>query len=347
MFIGYGFFQHPMSVPHSFAGRPKKMSSIEICPKWLYLTVFFLAMVNGMTLLFSRATLDLSSAAEQALVLLILMAVAFFVRSGARKKSDLPYWQTIVWRLCEGSLFLQIAWINLRLLNHLTMMLPFPYADGLLLGWDEILNSPWQEYFDFVVSNPMVFLTLDMSYTSLTSVSFATMIVLCFFRDVRRVRFFIEIFFTTAVFCIVVGAAFPAKAAVATLITDISGYNIDSLPGIYHLEHLYRLRSFDPVVILNLNELPGLVTFPSFHTASGILLMFAFWRSRFFIPALVYSIIMIASTPIFGGHYFVDLISGTMVALAIGFAFAHRPYYAGMFGSIQKRNLRVREPQQV
>lgn len=40
---------------------------------------------------------------------------------------------------------------------------------------------------------------------------------------------------------------------------------------------------------------------------------------------------MIASTPVLGGHYFVDLIAGTAVAALVAWAFGSLPVYKGMF----------------
>ena len=48
---------------------------------------------------------------------------------------------------------------------------------------------------------------------------------------------------------------------------------IDPRDGAYHLEHLERLRS-DPMPVLSLSDLPGLVTFPSFHTAMGVIAIY-------------------------------------------------------------------------
>jgi membrane-associated phospholipid phosphatase len=74
------------------------------------------------------------------------------------------------------------------------------------------------------------------------------------------------------------------------------------------------------------------VTFPSFHTAAGIILVISFWRTALFPIIVLYSAIMIASTPVLGGHYFVDLIAGAAVAGAVAFALGLLPSYRGLFG---------------
>jgi membrane-associated phospholipid phosphatase len=48
------------------------------------------------------------------------------------------------------------------------------------------------------------------------------------------------------------------------------------------------------------------------------------------LPVLAYTVVMIASTPIFGSHYFVDLIAGTAVALAVMATIRNQPRYAAL-----------------
>jgi membrane-associated phospholipid phosphatase len=69
--------------------------------------------------------------------------------------------------------------------------------------------------------------------------------------------------------------------------------------------------------ILTLDQLPGLTTFPSFHTAMGIICT---WCSRgsigLFPLMLIINGLMIASTPILGSHYLADVIGGALLAIA-------------------------------
>ncbi|HTV72074.1 MAG TPA: phosphatase PAP2 family protein [Rhizobiaceae bacterium] len=74
--------------------------------------------------------------------------------------------------------------------------------------------------------------------------------------------------------------------------------------------------------------MPGLVTFPSFHTAAGIVVAWCLRRTLFYWPGVVYSVAMIASTPVFGGHYFIDVIAGAFVAFAVLAMVARFPRYS-------------------
>jgi membrane-associated phospholipid phosphatase len=60
----------------------------------------------------------------------------------------------------------------------------------------------------------------------------------------------------------------------------------------------------------------GLVSFPSFHAASAVLIMWLTWKSParwFFFP---FNVAVLLSTPLVGAHYFVDVIAGVGVATA-------------------------------
>ncbi|BAM92021.1 hypothetical protein S58_60450 [Bradyrhizobium oligotrophicum S58] len=66
---------------------------------------------------------------------------------------------------------------------------------------------------------------------------------------------------------------------------------------------------------LDLLKMAGIVSFPSFHTASAILYIWAVWPVR----ALRWATValnswMIAATPLIGAHYIVDIIGGAVVA---------------------------------
>jgi membrane-associated phospholipid phosphatase len=68
---------------------------------------------------------------------------------------------------------------------------------------------------------------------------------------------------------------------------------------------------------LNLSRLVGILTFPSFHAASAALYIWAFsplrWLRLLLVPC---NILMIAASPVGGGHYFVDVFAGIAVSAA-------------------------------
>jgi len=61
----------------------------------------------------------------------------------------------------------------------------------------------------------------------------------------------------------------------------------------------------------------GLVSLPSFHTALGVLFCLTLRHSRLGWPCLLLNLLMIASTPVMGGHYLVDLLAGALLPLGL------------------------------
>ncbi|MCV2894795.1 phosphatase PAP2 family protein [Lentibacter sp. XHP0401] len=281
-----------------------------------YVCIGVLTVLNIGILTFSRAEIVTAKLPEFFLQGLILLAIFVAARRLLEQAAQPAKSLVRLHYAFEGLFFLHIAWLNLRLLNHLSMMIPFPYVDDLLVGWDQALNLNWMAYFEAVYSRPQLFQLLDVSYTSLTFLSLVILLLLVSVGYIERAREFIDTFMITAVVCIVVGAAFPAKAAVLTLFQDLSLFKpMGWVPGAYHLPYMEALRDSSTATVLDPARMPGLATFPSFHTASGILIISVCRNTWLSIPAWLYSIVMISSTPVLGGHYFVDLIAGMFVAL--------------------------------
>ena len=231
-----------------------------------------------------------------------------------------------------GLVLFAFAWMAATMLCHLMMTTRFPYADAVLAAWDERLGFNWRHYFRFVVESPEIRFMLAPSYNLFKPASLIAFLVLALSENPRRATFLFEAFFISSVLCILIGAFFPAEGATAhylraTVPDDMVRY----LPGLYHLDALQWLRE-GQVVTIDPTRLPGLVTFPSFHTAGGIVVATAFWRTRWFIPVAVYTVCMIASTPIYGAHYAIDLVAGAVVAVAVMIALGSLSCYRGVLG---------------
>lgn len=219
--------------------------------------------------------------------------------------------------LCAGGAFLLAAWPALRLFNHLTMSLAFPLADARLSAWDRAIGFDWLAYMRWADQYPALLRAMDLSYGNLTGYSCLLFVLLALGRNpVERCRELIALFLGTALFCSALGAFLPAVAAMAWYQPSPDLFShIGPQTGRYHLEVLYALRQ-DPAHLFDLSNMPGLVTFPSFHTAMGVLAIYCARGTHWlFWPMLVVNLVMIASTPVLGSHYGVDILAGTATAL--------------------------------
>ncbi len=297
-----------------------------------YGLIFLVGVADLVWVSVSNITVPAHQFLRVSLVIAMMAAVVFFVDRISYSTKRMERLSMTFGYLFQGLIFLQLAWLSLRIFNHVSMSSDFPYVDAMLIDWDEKLGYDWPAYYHFVMTNDTVRTVMAYCYTSLTFVSMIAFLILMLQGNLKRTRFFLETFLATAVVCTVAGLFFPAKAAVATYYGDAFTHaNIATLPGVYHILPLERIRSGAPVAF-DIYDLPGLVTFPSFHTAAGIILAISFWRTSLFPIILGYTAIMIASTPVFGGHYLVDLIGGVAIAGLVAFGYASAPFYKGLFG---------------
>ncbi len=205
----------------------------------------------------------------------------------------------------------------LRIFNHLLMTLPFPMADGLLASWDEAFGFRWLDYARFVAGNKLAVVAMQYAYVYFYFAVLLVALDATIMGHFCRCQELLALTLASAVTSSLIACLFPARAAMDHYADEALRLQFDSNAGIFHIEQLMALRGSDPVT-LNPDALAGLSTFPSFHTAAGILIVYA-CRGNSIRLALgtAYSAIMIASTPLFGGHYFVDLIAGTALAIAL------------------------------
>jgi membrane-associated phospholipid phosphatase len=222
-----------------------------------------------------------------------------------------------VWTLAMvGSLGMLLS-VNFNVLNHLTMSLSFPLADAWLQNLDTYLPLNWLSYSKYLTDSVWTRQGLMFSYTVVSTYGLYVFMLYSIATG-NRIEL-LELCFlliSTTLVCLLIAAAFPARAAFDLLADEELKNRLPKGAGVYHITQLMELRDA-ALVRLKQTELQGLATFPSFHTVLGLLII---WAGRFnpyvFVVSLITGLIVVASTPIFGGHYFVDLIAGSIVMVA-------------------------------
>lgn len=212
--------------------------------------------------------------------------------------------------MVHGYILLAVGWPALRIFNHLTFSISGPFLDELAATADNALGLSWIGYAAWLDDNPLIVTILQAFYGSLTPFSIIGFIVVALFASRHAAEEFLILFVLLAVTVSLFGIFLPAYGPMIHFSNVTSQMvNIREF-GWLHLPHYEALKGQGPHRLV-LEQLPGLTTFPSFHTAMGLLLVYAM-RERWYLlaPATLYSTIMIAGTPLFGSHYFVDLIAG-------------------------------------
>lgn len=201
-------------------------------------------------------------------------------------------------------------------LTYVAASTDLPMRDADLFAVDRLLGFNWAAYVDFVEAHPTFAAFLNVGYNMIRWPIFAIPVVLAAIGAYRRIEEFTFAF----------GAALAVTTVLSALVPAIGVYQQIGLdpgtlqhvnPGAY-LDQLRDLPATRAGTLrhLELLGLGGIVTFPSFHAASVVLYVWALWPVRWFRPVvLLVNGLMLAATPVNGGHYFVDLIAGMAIAV--------------------------------
>jgi hypothetical protein len=124
----------------------------------------------------------------------------------------------------------------------------------------------------------------------------------------------ISLIITAALF-----ALFPATTAWTHLglsDTEVSSFRYLTLSSDNWINELIQIREGRARNLRDLQGM-GLTAFPSFHCTAALLFIWASWELRWIrLPMVLANLLMLAATPITGGHYVVDLIAGALVMAA-------------------------------
>lgn len=201
-------------------------------------------------------------------------------------------------------------------LTYVAAATDLPLQDAHLLAIDRALGLDWAGYVRFVNAHPIFAMWLSFGYSMIRWPIFAIPVFLAATAKFRRIEEFTFAF----------GAALIATTIISALVPAIGVYQqigLDpaTLKNLNVGAYLEQLRDLPPardgtLRHLDLLNLAGIVTFPSFHAASAVLYTWALWPVRWFRPITVLANgAMLAATPINGGHYFIDLVGGIAVAI--------------------------------
>jgi membrane-associated phospholipid phosphatase len=277
------------------------------CPRWAAALALLVALIDLVWLAATPLSLDLASVAPAANGLLFgaaLLILARWIELPARLDT-----------LLTGTGLLLLVWPALRLFNHLAMSTAFPLADARLAGWDARLGFDWLGYALWLDGQPWLLRPMSWAYGGLTFYSCLTFALLAMFDRIRAREYFL-LFLMSSIAASTIGMFFPAVAAMAHYAPDPGLFSmLSEATGTYHLHALAQLRT-DPSHAIALTAMPGLTTFPSFHTAMGLIGIYC-GRStaRLLVPLLLVNGLMIASTPVLGSHYLVDVLAGGLLTL--------------------------------
>ncbi len=207
-----------------------------------------------------------------------------------------------------GSIFTAVTFYSSATLN-------FPLNDELLIKIDSLMGFDWFSYVKFVALYPRLQLAFDIGYSSMSYSIVVAICALVMSRNTVHLQRFAIVFFVTLLATMFFACVFPAVGFYVHFNINPAEWGIQPTAPRVHEEHLLALRNG------TMHSLPkiirGIVTFPSFHAAVGIMLVWAFHPVKYLRAFMtVLNVLLIVAAPFDGGHYLIDVIGGLLITFA-------------------------------
>lgn len=269
-------------------------------PAWLLIATMLLSFLAAQY--HHRFTVDPIRAAPAIASLVALVGALAIGRYTARP------------RLAAGA----TAFLQMTLFTLLGVVLAYALAanagqlwDGRLAAADHAIGFDWPILLALLDTSPPAIWLLGLAYHSLTLQMIVVIVALSGMGKFDVLRTMVCAAIMSGFVTIVISGFTPAMGN----LFDPSRY-VHLWPSIAWLEQglISGLRD-GSLRVLDLTMLMGIVSFPSFHATLAAIFIWAFGTMpRFALVGRAWAILTIVATPVFGGHYGVDVIMGLILA---------------------------------
>jgi PAP2 superfamily len=197
----------------------------------------------------------------------------------------------------------------LTVLSYLAVSTNAPLVDPEFDAIDKALGLDWLVWTEWVVGHPVLRKGLLLAYASLPLQALFGYIYNVHCRANWRNIEIWWITFVSALATISISAFVPAISAWVY-------YGLSSMADFPHMQQFEATRD-GTMRVIAFTDAQGLVQLPSFHTILAIMFTYNLRHNRwFFSAAVILNVALVMSCPTEGGHYFVDLAAGAVVAAA-------------------------------
>lgn len=272
--------------------------SLRWCPLFFWVVLSVLAMADFAGLWREHLALAGIFAAYLALAIFFI-AVGIFV---SRLDGAEPWIPPMLYVLGVST----ACFVLTLLFSYVAVGWGYPLADPLLLKADAALHFNWLAFYKWAVAHPLIHQLFIISYVSLFPQIVVAEVVLVLSCPPSRAWEFLGLFVICCLGCILPSFLWPAIGA------------FDAFHVELQTPYLREIAALHQGVLGTIGKggLQGVIEFPSFHTAMGVVIAYAMRGLRGWFPAfLVLNALMIVSTLPIGGHYLADVMAGIVVAL--------------------------------
>ncbi|MCO5398523.1 phosphatase PAP2 family protein [Ralstonia soli] len=200
----------------------------------------------------------------------------------------------------------------MSVLSYLLVSIAPPIVDTQLAAIDAQLGFDWPHLYIWVHTRPTLHLVLQLTYYSaLLQLGLIPMLAGLLGRS-DHLREFVANLMLSCALLLVISTPWPAAGAFVF-------YGIASPSDLAMVSHFGALRD-GTMRVIDLAQMQGLVSLPSYHTAMALFFVQAMrWTRTGLVLSGLLNALMILATPTEGGHYLVDVIAGVALwAVTIG-----------------------------
>jgi membrane-associated phospholipid phosphatase len=192
-----------------------------------------------------------------------------------------------------------------------------PLMDAYLAAADMKLGFNWPHFVEWVNGYPLLDHAMVEAYRVLGLQVPLLFLLLAMPGRTYRLSEFVALIAVASLVTGALLAAIPAADAYAFFGPPRSLFsNFTGIGGLLQLETLRQLRS-GSAFELNVFHTIGIASFPSFHAALGLIILYSLRRNRLLLAVVgIVNVAMFVSTIPEGGHHLIDVIAGAAVAIA-------------------------------
>lgn len=222
----------------------------------------------------------------------------------------------IAFRLLVEAIGLGVLVTTLVLISTYLAALPaLPLVDEHLARIDRAIGFNWDSFVRTVDKSPWLAHMLGLAYQSFAVQLLVLPLLLAGCGQVARAYRFVTAYALVGLSASFVSVWLPAIGAFPYY--KVGPEQLDHVNiyfGYFFLSQFDAVRS-DPQFILSMEDVAGIITFPSVHAAVAALCTWAAWSARYLrYPVLLINIGMAVSAISHGSHYLVDVPAGIFLA---------------------------------
>ncbi len=297
-----------------FAPVPLSASSVQTLgpARTLYILVFFIVCLSFLATLLNGVTIRQEEGFYTGIFLVIGAVGVFRIYLHLR----VPH-AVLSITLSDAVLALFIVAFPLNHLQYNMAAMRSVDITPLVEHADQLLQFNWYDLMVNLDHQDEILSLLRYAYFSVSGQFMAVIICLCVIQKYDEIYRLLSYLMTGAALTSLFFGFFnvDSLAAAQAANTGIAHLPSGAMPG--YLEQLHAIRS-GMLKVIDVKDMTGLVSFPSFHVQIALFLAIAFRRVPLLaIPALLLNVLMIVGAITEGGHYLTDILGGIAFSVMV------------------------------